>query len=80
MGGGLVRVRKLATGAEVPELNQAVTLTIKTKCPDKWMLFDMETGEMYSPYNTPGELQWKKVDQDQHPVLNPTRTYPNEKI
>jgi hypothetical protein len=73
-------VRKLTTGLEVPELDQAVTLTIKTKCPAKWVLFDMETGETYSPYDTPGKLQWKKVDQDQHPVSNLLRTYPNEKI
>jgi len=73
-------VRKLTTGLEVPELDQAVTLTIKTKCPAKWLLFDMETGETYSPYDTPGALQWKKVDQDQHSMLNLLRTYPNEKI
>ena len=73
-------MRKLTTGLEVPELDQAVTLTIKTKCPAKWVLFDMETGETYSPYDTPGPLQWKKVDQDQLPGLNLTRAYPNEKI
>jgi hypothetical protein len=73
-------VRKLTTGLEVPELDQAVTLTIKTKCPAKWVLFDMETGETYSPYDTPGPLQWKKVGRDQLPGLNLTRAYPNEKI
>jgi hypothetical protein len=73
-------VRKLVTGAEVPELDKAVTLAVKTKCPAKWMLFDMETGEMYSPYDTPGKLQWKKVDQDQHPVLKLLEIYSNEKI
>jgi hypothetical protein len=73
-------VRKLATGAEVPDLDKAVTLTIKTKCPAKWMLVDMETSEMYSPYDTPGKLQWKKIDQDQHPVLKLLKIYPNEKI
>lgn len=73
-------MRKLVTGAEVPELDKVVTLTIKTKCPAKWMLFDMETGEMYSPYDTPGKLQWKKVDQDQHLVLKLLEIYSNEKI
>ena len=77
---GLVCVRKLITGAEVPELDKTVTLTIKTKCPAKWMLVDMETREMYSPYDTPGKLQWKKVDQDQHPVLKLLKIYPHEKI
>jgi hypothetical protein len=73
-------VRKLTTGLEVSELDQAVILTIKTKCPAKWVLFDMETGETYSPYETPGKLQWKKVDQDQLPGLNFTRACPDEKI
>jgi hypothetical protein len=73
-------VRKLVTGAEVPELDKVVTLTVKTKCPAKWMLFDMETSEMYSPYDTLGKLQWKKIDQDQHPVLKLLEIYPNEKI
>ena len=73
-------MRKLVTGAEVPELDKVVTLTVKTKCPAKWMLFDMETGEMYSPYDTPGKLQWKKVDQDQHLVLKLLEIYSNEKI
>ena len=54
-------MRKLTTGEQVPELDTAVTLTIKTKCPAKWLLFDMETGEIYSPYNTPEKLQWKKL-------------------
>lgn len=29
------------------ELDQPVTISIKTKCPDKWILFDRETGETY---------------------------------
>lgn len=65
-------MRKLTTGAEVPELNEAVTLTIKTKCPAKWLLTDLETGEMYSPYDTPGKLQWKKINQDQPLTLHST--------
>ena len=24
-----------------------VTLTVKTKCPEKWMLVDRETGQVY---------------------------------
>ena len=56
--------RKLVTGVEVPELDQAVTLGIKTKCPAKWLLIDLETGEMYSPYETPGTRQWQKIQSD----------------
>lgn len=54
-------MRKLLGGTEVPELEESVTLTIKTKCPQKWMLIDMETGEIYTPYTTPGTLQWQRV-------------------
>ena len=54
-------MRKLLDGTEVSELPEATTLTIKTKCPGKWMLVDKETGEVYSPYTTPGKLQWKKI-------------------
>ena len=71
---GPVCVRKLTTGEQVSELDTAVTLTIKTKCPAKWLLFDMETGEIYSPYNTTEKLQWKKIDQDQLSLLNLKKT------
>ena len=54
--------RKLLDGSEVPEYNTAVELTIATKCPDKWLLVDRETGEIYTPYTTPGPRQWKKID------------------
>jgi hypothetical protein len=54
-------MRKLLDGTESKELSEPVTLTIKTKCPGKWMLADKETGEVYVPYETPGKLQWKKI-------------------
>lgn len=54
--------RKLIDGSEVPELDQAHTLTVRTKCPEKWLLIDRETGEIYAPYTTPGPSQWKKID------------------
>lgn len=54
-------MRTLKDGSKVEETAEPVTLTIKTKCPDKWLLIDRETGEAYTPYNTPGNLQWKKV-------------------
>ena len=55
-------MRKLKNGQEVTELDEPVTLIIKTKCPEKWLLVDQETGEVYTPYTTPGSLQWKKVE------------------
>lgn len=54
--------RKLIDGSEVPELNEAQTLMVTTKCPEKWLLIDRETGEIYTPYTTPGPSQWKKID------------------
>lgn len=56
-----MKFRKLKDGTSVQELQTATTLTITTKCPDKWLLIDRETGEAYVPYNTPGSLQWKKT-------------------
>lgn len=39
--------RKLLNGNEIEELPNPVTLTVYTKCPEKWMLIDTETGERY---------------------------------
>jgi hypothetical protein len=55
-------MRKLKNGHEVPELEESVILIVKTKCPEKWLLIDQETGEVYTPYTNPGSLQWKRVD------------------
>ena len=54
-------MRKLLDGTDAEELDEPITLTIKTKCPGKWLLADKETGEVYVPYKTPGKLQWKKI-------------------
>ena len=29
------------------ELEQTLSLTVKTKCPEKWILIDRETGQTY---------------------------------
>ena len=54
--------RTLIDGSVVPELSEPQTLTITTKCTEKWLLVDRETGEIYTPYSTPGSQQWKKID------------------
>lgn len=56
-----MNIRRLKDGTPVPELDNPQTLTIKTKCPAKWLLIDRETGEAYVPYDTEGSLQWKKL-------------------
>ena len=55
--------RTLKNGEEVEELEIPVILTIKTKCPQKYMLIDQETGEVYIPYSTPSSSQWRKIAQ-----------------
>ena len=52
-------MRKLKDGTEVAELDQIVELKVTTKCPDKWLLIDRETGEAYIAYSTTGKHQWK---------------------
>ena len=55
-------MRKLLDGKVVPELTEAKILTVKTKCPEKWMLIDTETGEVYTGYSSEGKNSWKKTD------------------
>jgi hypothetical protein len=54
--------RQLLDGTTVQDHAISVELTIRTKCPEKWLLVDRETGEIYTPYITPGPKQWKKID------------------
>jgi len=42
-----VKKRILKNGLEVEELDKPVNLTILTKCPKKWKIIDMETGQEY---------------------------------
>jgi hypothetical protein len=57
--------RKLRiSGASVPAYDVAITLKVKTKCPSKWKLIDMETGEEYIG-QLPTEQDthhWKKIE------------------
>lgn len=58
-----MNTRKLVDGTTVAELDDALILTVKTKCPEKWMLVDKETGEVYIGHVTEGKNSWKKIDQ-----------------
>lgn len=55
-------MRKLLDGTEVEELQEPKTLKVTTRCPEKWLLIDLETGERYTGYATEGSRDWKKVD------------------
>ena len=59
-----MKTRILLDGQTVPELDNAVTLEVYTKCPEKWMLIDLQTGERYIGHSDQdaGPLHWKKVD------------------
>lgn len=39
--------RKLIDGTTAPNLEENITLKVYTKCPSKYKLIDMETGEEY---------------------------------
>ena len=39
--------RTLKNGEKVEELDSSVQLIIKTKCPTKWVIEDLETGQKY---------------------------------
>lgn len=56
------KTRKLRFGTEVPELDTAVVLEVKTKCPQKWKLIDMETGQEYVG-SAPSDhhMHWKLI-------------------
>ena len=55
--------RKLKDGTSVPTFDMAIKLKVVTKCPGKWKLTDMETGEEYIG-QLPTEQDthhWKKI-------------------
>jgi len=55
-------VRKLITGIEVQEFDEAIDLTIHTKCPEKWLLIDLETGQEYMGSAKPNLYgKWKRI-------------------
>lgn len=58
-----MNTRTLIDGSVVTELPEAKVLQVKTKCPEKWMLVDKETGEVYIGHVTDGKNSWKKIDQ-----------------
>ena len=56
--------RTLLDGTQVPELERPKTLTVYTRCPEKWILVDRETGARYNGYSTDGNLSWRKLEND----------------
>lgn len=57
-------IRSLINGSKVSELEFATTLSVHTKCPEKWKLVDLETGEEYigvKPFERKKDRHWKKI-------------------
>ena len=40
-------MRKLLDGTKVPEFDMRIELKVRTKCPSKYKLIDLETGAEY---------------------------------
>jgi hypothetical protein len=45
-------------------LERSVSITVKTKCPEKWMLVDRETGEIYVGNKTGAWDRLEPVNRD----------------
>lgn len=60
----MVKHRKLQSRVEVPELDEPITLKVYTKCPEKYMLIDMETGEKYIGYSNKDKNNWRKINDE----------------
>ncbi len=48
----MTKYRKLKNGEKAMELESSVQLIIKTKCPTKWIIEDLETGQRYRSNGT----------------------------
>jgi hypothetical protein len=58
-------IRKLLDGTTVPSLDIPIELVVRTKCPGKYKLVDMETGLQYTgviPDSNDGHF-WKRIDE-----------------
>lgn len=61
-----MKTRKLLDGKEVSESEKTATLIVYTKCPQKYMLIDLETGEHYVGHSEPdaGPSNWKRIEKN----------------
>lgn len=58
-----MKTRTLKDGKDVVELDFPIDLVVHTKCPEKWMLIDLETGEHYMGQNDIEKYhQWKRLE------------------
>lgn len=52
--------RTLRDGKQLPEHEHPVHLQVVTRCPGKWRLADLETGEVWQPRDAP-PFTWVRV-------------------
>lgn len=57
----VVRQRKLRSGRAVPELSELAELSVTTRCPEKWVAVDMETGDVWIGSRT----GWRRASMEQ---------------
>ena len=53
--------RKLLDGTEAPEFDFPIQLIVLTRCPSKYKLIDMETGEEYIGIDSENS-HWDKIE------------------
>ena len=59
----MTKTRTLLDGSTSNELDENVTLRVYTKCPSKYRLIDMETGEEYIGQDPRhNNYHWKKIN------------------
>ena len=76
-----MKARKLIDGSIVEELKEPVSLVIETKCPSKWKIVDMETGQAYMGTNNNKKFQyWQPIDELQLQRIESELKELNEKL
>lgn len=60
-----MKSRNLKTGKAVKELDKAKTLTVYTKCPEKYLMIDLETGEQYFGNPEDNKNSWNRLSEDE---------------
>jgi hypothetical protein len=60
-----MKKRKLLDGTKVEESEFLIELVVMTRCPEKWKLVDLETGEEYigvKPIDRNKLRHWKRIN------------------
>jgi hypothetical protein len=58
-------IRKLLNGEPVEELDLPIDLIIHTKCPEKYILIDLETGQKYRGGSKPNLYGlWERLNEN----------------